>query len=87
MAEKKPEKKSEKKKAGKKGKTKEIHARRADSGGYIAKHDMMPEEMEGKMQQPPQQEHVLPDIEALKQHMQDHLGPEEEEQEGQPASQ
>jgi hypothetical protein len=80
MAEKKPEKKK-----GKKGKTKEIHARRADSGGYIAKHDMLPEEMEGKMLQPPQQEHVLPDIEALKQHMQDHLGPEEEEQEGQQA--
>ena len=76
MAEK--EKKTEKKKTTTHhGKTKEIHARRATSGGYIARHDMMPDEATGK--EPPEQEHVLPDIEALKQHMQDHLGPEEEQ--------
>jgi hypothetical protein len=73
------DKKTEKKK-GKKGKTKTMHIRKADSGGFVANHDMLPEEMEGKMQQPPPQEHVLPDLENLKAHVQDHFGDEEEQE-------
>jgi len=85
MAEK--EKKTEKKKPTKKGKTKTMHIRKADSGGFVANHDMLPEEMEGKMQQPPPQEHVLPDLSALQDHVGQHFGPEEEEQTQQPMPQ
>jgi hypothetical protein len=69
------DKKTEKKKG--KHKVKGMHVRKADSGGFIAKHeDMMPGE-DGVM--PPPQEHVLPDMGALQQHMQDHMGEEQEE--------
>jgi hypothetical protein len=74
MAEKKPEKKK-----GKKGKTKSMHVRKADSGGFIANHQMQPDDA-GMAQ--PDQEHILQDLPQLQQHMADHFGPEEEEQEG-----
>lgn len=45
-------------------------------GGYIANHEMPPG-ADGKM--PPEQEHILPDLAALKDHM-DHFEPPEEEQ-------
>jgi hypothetical protein len=53
----------------------EMHIRKADSGGYIAKHDMeQPEDpsQEGN----PSEEHVLPDVQSLAQHVQDHMSPE-----------
>jgi len=77
--EKKHESKSESK--PKKHKVKIMHIRKADSGGYVAGHELPPDMMTGKV--PPEQEHILPDIEAMKQHVQDHMGPDEEE--GQPA--
>jgi hypothetical protein len=68
------EKKSEKK-SKKKHKTKSMHVRKADNGGFIARHDGILPGEDGVM--PPEQEHVLPDIEALKQHMGDHMGDDE----------
>ena len=70
MAEKKPEKKSTKKK----GKTKSMHVRKADSGGFIASHSMQPDE---QGMPSPDQEHILPDLESLKDHMGQHFGPED----------
>ena len=74
----KPEPKSEPKaKAKGKVKVNEIHVRRAQ-GGFIAKH--LPEPGPGKDFQDPDQaqesnEHILPDIEALKEHLATHFGP------------
>lgn len=64
-------KKSEKKPAKKKGgkKVKGMHVRKADSGGFIAKHDA-PDEGAAE-------EHVLPDMAALQSHMSDHMGEDE----------
>lgn len=61
----------------KKHKVKGMRVRKATTGGYIAHHDeMMPGE-DGTM--PPQEEHVLPDLAALKDHM-NHFEPQEEEE-------
>jgi hypothetical protein len=77
---KKPSKKSDKKPAKKKGgkKTKGMHVRKADSGGYIAKHDSGPDGQPGE-------EHALPDMAALQAHMNDRMeGPEEPASSGMP---
>lgn len=58
-------KKSKKSKKGGK-KTKGMYIRRATSGGYIAKHDAPEGQAVGD-------EHVLPDMDALKAHLDDHL--------------
>lgn len=71
MAEK--EKKSEKKSKKKKHQVKAMHVRKADSGGYVATHEL-PSDESGMPQ--PNQEHVLPDLNALKEHM-DHFEPEQ----------
>jgi hypothetical protein len=73
MAEK--EKKAEKKSNKKKHKVKSMHIRKADNGGFIAQHELPPDE-QGAPQ--PGQEHILPDIGALQQHVGDHFGDEEE---------
>jgi hypothetical protein len=83
MAEKKESPKSEKKSSKtKKHKVKAMHIRKADSGGFVAQHEMPPDLETGVT--PPGQEHVLPDIGALQQHVGDHFGDEEGE-EKQPA--
>jgi hypothetical protein len=63
-----------KKKSGKK--VKGMHVRRATSGGFIVKHDMdASAEPTGKPME--QEEHVIPDIAALHDHMEQHMGDEE----------
>jgi hypothetical protein len=73
-------KKSSKKPAKKKGgkKTKGMHVRKATSGGYIAKHDAPEPGAE-------QEEHALPDMAALQEHMAQNLQGEEEPGGGMPA--
>lgn len=64
---------SEKKeKESKKKQVKGMHIRRATSGGFIAKHDM------DKTAEPgmDQEEHALPDMGAVQQHISDHMGGE-----------
>jgi hypothetical protein len=60
----------------KKHKVKGMHVRKADSGGFISNHEMLPGE-DGVT--PPSQEHVIPDVAGLKQHMEDHFGEDSEE--------
>lgn len=49
----------------------EIHVKRAHGGGFIAKHHH--KSKPGEDQQEPE-EHVVPDMDALQQHLQDNLG-------------
>jgi hypothetical protein len=69
----KPAEKDKKKKSGKK--VKGMHVRRATSGGFIVKHDMDTSEEPGKPME--QEEHAIPDIAALHDHMEQHMGDEE----------
>jgi hypothetical protein len=64
------------------GKTHEMHIRKADSGGYSARHEMMPDELTGK--DLPEQEHLLPDLQSLHDHIDNHFG--ENEEGGEPGS-
>lgn len=49
-------------------KLKEMHIRKAQTGGFIARHEHeMPEKVD--MERHPDEEHVLPDMEALKGHL------------------
>jgi len=50
----------------------EIHIKRAHGGGFIAKHHK--KKKAGQIQDEEPQEHVLADLDQLKQHMDDHLG-------------
>ena len=77
MAEK--EKKSEHKTEKKHGKSKVkgMHVRKAENGGYISTHELLNDPMTGKAG--PEQEHILPDLAALKEHM-NHFEPQEEEE-------
>lgn len=63
-------KKSSKKSHGK-HKVHRMHIRRSANGGYIAEHMGEPSE-DGMM--PPTEEHTLPDISALQQHVGDNMG-------------
>ncbi len=60
----------------KKKKVRSIHIRPGASGGFIAKHEMEPEgpDESGVTAPPEPNEHVIPDMEALKQHLQEHMG-------------
>src|SRR6185312_3291057 len=49
----------------------EIHVRRAHGGGFIAKHHK--KRKPGEMDEEPQ-EHVIPDIDQLQQHIADNMG-------------
>lgn len=76
-----PEKKD--KKAKKKGgkRVKEMHVRRGASGGYIAKHDFE-RPTDAMAQMPESEEHILPDMNALHDHMDEHMGEEQQEAAG-----
>jgi hypothetical protein len=74
---KKPSKKSKK---SKKSKVHKMHIRRTANGGYLAEHHSMPDEMG---QTAPMEEHSLPDIQSLQDHVGEHMGPQ---QEGEPRS-
>lgn len=76
--------KSKKSKTPKKkgsGKRIKMHIRHADSGGYIAQH--LDDGPETGTQSGNSSEHILPDLEALKQHVDDHMQQPEPEGEGQ----
>lgn len=62
-------KKSGKAKSGKKPHS--IHVRRAHSGGFVATHH---HKMADDGSMPEDEEHVIPDMQALQQHMQDNMG-------------
>lgn len=49
----------------------EVHVRRGHSGGFVVRHSHKPSDT-GEM--PPDEEHVVPDMAALQQHMQDSMG-------------
>jgi hypothetical protein len=53
------------------GKPHSIHVRRGHSGGFVATHHHKPGE-DGSMQEP--EEHVIPDIDSLNQHMASNMG-------------
>jgi len=54
---------------------KEMHIRHAKSGGYIARHDLE----KGQAGEPPEQEeHILPDLSALQNHVAENMQPQEE---------
>jgi hypothetical protein len=82
------DKKSSSKSKSSKSKSKKphsIHVRRGKSGGFIAEHHFKsesPDEMT-----PESEEHVVPDIDALKEHMAEHMGdqPGQEPAEAEPA--
>lgn len=70
-----------KKKSKKKGKGKKAHKmtiRRSANGGYIAEHSYQPEGPEQMAPEP--EEHTVPDIEALKEHVGEHMAPEEQQE-------
>jgi hypothetical protein len=50
----------------------EIHIKRAHGGGFIAKHHK--KKKAGQLMDEEPQEHVLADLDQLKQHMDDHMG-------------
>jgi hypothetical protein len=66
------------KKSSKKSKTKkhpkEIHIRRGKSGGFIAKHIHDADPNSPDTAPEPDEEHVLPDLEALHSHMDANMG-------------
>ena len=75
--------KGKKKKASKGGK-KRVHKmtiRHAKSGGYIVEHHAKPEN--GQTPEPPE-EHAVPDMEGLQQHVADNMGQEPEPQQAPP---
>jgi len=53
------------------GKPHSIHVRRGHSGGFVATHHHKPD-ADGQMQEP--EEHVIPDMQSLNQHMSDSMG-------------
>ena len=63
-----------KRKSGKKSghKPHSIHVRRGKSGGYIAEHHYKSDSPDQMAPEP--EEHVLPDIQSLQDHMADHMG-------------
>ena len=77
-----------KKKGGSKKKVHTMHIRKAANEGYIATHDFEKPQGGGgdmgDMATPPSEDHVLPNIQALQDHVGDHMGPQEEEPEPQP---
>lgn len=83
-------KKSSKKHSGKK--VVEIHIRPGKSGGFIVKHDIKPDKKDNTMMStadsPSSEEHVVPDMPSLLQHIQDHTptpdGSDEEDMNPQP---
>jgi hypothetical protein len=84
MAEKKDKKKGGDKKKGAKKKVHVMHIRKAANEGYIATHDFEKPQGGGDMgdmSTPPSEDHVLPNIAALQDHVGDHMGPQEEEPE------
>lgn len=50
----------------------EIHIKRAHGGGFIAKHHK--KKKAGQLMDEEPQEHVLSDLDQLKQHMDEHMG-------------
>lgn len=65
----KPKPKTKKKKAGKKP-VHEMNIRHAANGGFIAKHSFKPSPEDAA---PQDEEHAIPDMDALHQHMDDHM--------------
>jgi hypothetical protein len=69
------------KKSSKKSKSKRhphgLHIRRSDNGGYIAEHQYRPDPNDPDAPAPATEEHILPDIGMLQQHVGEHLGPPE----------
>ena len=50
----------------------ELHIRRGHSGGFIVKHSHKMDADTGEM--PPEEEHVLPDLSSLQNHVADNMG-------------
>jgi hypothetical protein len=78
----KPKPKTKNKKTGKH--VHEMHIRHAASGGYIAKHHFKPQAGSGMPEEP--EEHAIPDMNALTQHVQDNMQPAPQPQQQQPQS-
>ena len=56
---------------------KEMHIRHAKSGGYIARHDLE----KGQAGEPPEQEeHILPDLAALSNHVTENMQPQPQQE-------
>lgn len=53
----------------------EMHIRRSANGGYISKH--IHKQPAGAAEMPEPEEHTIPDISSLQQHVGDHMAPEE----------
>lgn len=77
---KKSKSKSKHKKGGKH--VHEMNIRHAASGGYIAKHHFKPQAGSGMPEEP--EEHAIPDMNALTQHVQDNMQPQAQPQQQQP---
>lgn len=76
---KKKTKKSGKKKSDKKGKkAHRIHIRKAANGGFIAENHY---KAEAGGQMPEMEEHSIPDLDQLHQHIDEHMSPDEEQEE------
>jgi len=59
-----------------------MHIRRATSGGFIAEHESMP----GSEPMGPNEEHAVPNLEALQQHVAEHFSGQPEEPQSVPAN-
>ena len=60
----------------------EMHIRHAKSGGYIVKHDFKADQAGGMSPEP--EEHAVPDMDQLQQHVDAHMQPPPAEEEPQP---
>lgn len=79
-SEKKSKSKKKKSKTTKGGKKiREMHIRKASSGGFMARHEHEPSG--DGMQTPPDDIHLMPDVSALKDHMGEHFSDGEEPEE------
>lgn len=74
-SEKKSKKKSKKSKAPK-HKIKHMNIRPLTSGGFLAEHN---HQANANGEVPPMEEHSLPDVASLQDHVGEHFGPQEEE--------
>lgn len=71
--------------AGKNLHTHEVHVRRTDNKGYIARHDLRDKNGKAPMDgQRSEAEYSLPDKAALMAHMQQHLGDEPDDDDQEP---
>lgn len=64
----------------------EIHIRPGKSGGFIVKHDLKHDDKDvmGGVPMPTSEEHVVPDMPSLQQHLADHMPESSDEDETNP---